>query len=312
MSDLGLPPPDFSLGAAAGSHAEQTARVMVAYEKVCLDNRPDVVVVAGDVNSTLAAALAAKKLNLAVVHLEAGLRSGDRTMPEEINRLAIDAICDVLWPPSPDATRNLLAEAHSSSAITEIGNAMIDSYVMLSPQIESAARASNRGRYLLVTLHRPANVDKPESLRMLVDCLVATSTKLPIVFPVHPRTRKSLVEFGLMPRVQSCGTIEILEPQSYVKFMALVLGAAVVLTDSGGVQEETTYLGIPCLTLRTTTERPITITQGSNRLVNIADLDTALDAALEGGRPLGTRPNLWDGQAATRAAADLKRRFLEK
>ena len=267
--DLRLPEPGFHLEVGSGSHAEQTGRVMIEYEKIAERARPDWIVVAGDVNSTLACALVGAKLRIPVVHLEAGLRSGDRSMPEEINRLATDAISDVLWTPSADADANLLRENVPAGKIDRVGNFMIDSYEMLRESI-AAAKVVERmslipGRYAVVTLHRPANVDHADSLGSLVAQLANASRFLPIVFAVHPRTRKRLHEFGLMARLEDCEGMRLTEPLGYIEFMNLVSHAAVAVTDSGGVQEETTYLGIPCLTLRDTTERPITIDEGSNR-----------------------------------------------
>jgi UDP-N-acetylglucosamine 2-epimerase (non-hydrolysing) len=310
--DLRLPEADFHLEVGSGSHAEQTGRVMIEYEKIAEQARPDWIVVAGDVNSTLACALVGAKLCIPVVHLEAGLRSGDRSMPEEINRLATDAISDVLWTPSADADANLLRENVPVERIDRVGNFMIDSYEMLRDSI-AAAKVVERlsltpGGYAIVTLHRPANVDNGGSLGSLVAQLTNASRSLPIVFAVHPRTRKRLHEFGLMSRLENCAGIRITEPMGYIEFMNLVSHAAVAVTDSGGVQEETTYLGIPCLTLRDTTERPITIEEGSNRLVPTGALLDALGDVMNGRSSRGRRPALWDGHAAERSVAALRRR----
>jgi len=310
--DLKLPEPDFHLEVGSGSHAEQTGRVMIEYEKVVQRARPNWVVVAGDVNSTLACALVGAKFCIPVVHLEAGLRSGDRSMPEEINRLATDAIADVLWTPSADADANLLRENVPADKIDRVGNFMIDSYEMLRDSIAAANTVERLAlpvrRYAVVTLHRPANVDSIDSLASLVAQLSSASRHLPMVFAVHPRTRKRLCEFGLMAGLESCAGIRLTEPLGYIEFMNLVSNAAVVVTDSGGVQEETTYLGIPCLTLRDTTERPITIEEGSNRLVQTHALIDALDDAMNGRSRSGRRPALWDGRAAERSVAALRRR----
>jgi UDP-N-acetylglucosamine 2-epimerase (non-hydrolysing) len=310
--DLRLPEPDFHLEVGSGSHAEQTGRVMIEYEKIAELAHPDWVVVPGDVNSTLACALAAAKLCIPVVHLEAGLRSGDRRMPEEINRLATDAIADVLWTPSADADANLLRENVAAEKIDRVGNFMIDSYEMLRAPIAAAKtveRMALSGRqYAVVTLHRPANVDSAPSLTSLITQLSSASSSLPMVFAVHPRTRKRLDEFGLMATLENCANIKLTEPLGYIEFMNLVSNAAVVVTDSGGVQEETTYLGIPCLTLRDTTERPITIEEGSNRLVQPHALMDALGDVLNGRSRTGRRPALWDGKAALRAVDALRRR----
>ena len=247
LQDLRVPAPDFHLGVGSGSHAEQTGGVMMAYEKVCLENRPDWIVVVGDVNSTAACAMVGAKLWIPVVHLEAGLRSGDRRMPEEINRLVTDAIADVLWTPSPDADENLLAEGVTKDKIDRIGNIMIDSFEMLREGIESANTAAELGltpgEYALVTLHRPSNVDALETLKPIVDALLEAAKSLPIVFVAHPRTINGLEKFSLKDALAGDPNITLLEPVPYIRFMSLVTGARVVITDSGGLQEETTYLG---------------------------------------------------------------------
>jgi UDP-N-acetylglucosamine 2-epimerase (non-hydrolysing) len=310
LRDLRLPPPVHQLGIGSGSHAEQTAAVMIAYEKVALAERPDWLIVVGDVNSTLAGALVGAKLGIKVVHLEAGLRSRDRTMPEEINRLATDAVADILWTPSPDGDENLLAEGVPAERITRVGNIMLDSFELVRPQIEAANIAGQlgleRGGFGIVTLHRPSNVDDKAKLAELVGALVAVQSKLPLVFAVHPRTRARLAEFALRDPLEASG-IRLIDPLPYVAFMSLVTQSALAITDSGGIQEETTYLGIPCLTLRENTERPITIEQGTNRLVRAADLATDVGKALAGGVP-GARPDLWDGKTAQRCVDDLRRR----
>jgi UDP-N-acetylglucosamine 2-epimerase (non-hydrolysing) len=312
LEDLGVPAPDFHLGVGSGSHAEQTGGVMIAYEKVCLEHRPDWIVVVGDVNSTAACAMVGAKLWIPVVHLEAGLRSRDRKMPEEINRLVTDAICDVFWTPSEDADENLLAEGVEASQIDRIGNIMIDSFEMLRESIESsgiqAQLGIEQGSYALVTLHRPSNVDAASSLAPIVDALVAVSSELPIVFVAHPRTIQGLERFELKNRLQDASQITLLEPQPYIKFMNLVTGARAVITDSGGIQEETTYLGIPCLTLRENTERPVTVSLGTNRLVDAGTLLDHLGMVLSGDWPKGERPALWDGRTAARAVKFLEER----
>ena len=309
--DLGLPEPDYHLGIGSGSHAEQTAGVMVAYEKLCRRERPDWTVVVGDVNSTMAATLAAKKLLIPVAHLEAGLRSGDRIMPEEINRIVTDAIADVLWTPSSDADANLHHEGVPAAKIEFVGNIMIDAFELHRGRIEAAQAPAKMGlapgAYAVVTLHRPSNVDEREALSAVVESLCAIAEKLSIVFPLHPRTRKQLEQFGLFERLRSGKGIVLAEPMGYVEFMSLVRSAACVITDSGGVQEETTYLGIPCLTLRDTTERPVTVSEGTNRLVKIADLAVRVEQVRAGAWPKGRRPELWDGHTAKRVAASLAR-----
>jgi UDP-N-acetylglucosamine 2-epimerase (non-hydrolysing) len=312
--DLRLPRPHFHLEVGSGSHAQQTGGVMIAYEKVAQEQKPDWIVVVGDVNSTLACALVGTKLWIPVAHLEAGLRSRDRRMPEEINRLATDAISDLLWTPSRDGDENLLAEGVPADRIELIGNVMIDSFEMMRATIEAdGTRASydlEPHRYAVVTLHRPSNVDSRETLGAIVDNLVQASRRLPLVFPVHPRTRKCLQQFGLEAELLRSGAIKLVEPLGYVQFMNLVVNAAVALTDSGGVQEETTYLGIPCLTLRENTERPVTITEGTNRLISTENLLAALDGALNASGGTPRRPALWDGKAAVRAADSLRRRLV--
>jgi len=309
--DLRLPEPTHHLEVGSGTHAEQTGRTMIAYEAVCMRERPDAVVVVGDVNATVACAMVGTKLWIPVVHLEAGLRSRDRRMPEEINRLATDAIADLLWTPSPDADTNLRAEGVPAEKIVCIGNIMIDSFEMLREKIEGADTRRRLGLddrpYTVVTLHRPSNVDEREKLAELVATLVALSRELQVVFAIHPRTRKRLEDFGLLTAITSNPAILATEPLSYIEFMSLVTRCTLAITDSGGVQEETTYLGIPCATLRENTERPITLTEGTNRLLQPPGLVAAAREALEGRWPVGRKPALWDGKTAGRAAQSLHR-----
>ena len=313
--DLELPAPDFHLNVGSGSHAEQTGGVMIAYEKVVLDQKPDCIIVVGDVNSTAACSMVGAKLRIPVVHLEAGLRSGDRSMPEEINRLVTDAIADVLWTPSADANENLAAEGVPVSKIDLIGNIMIDSFEMLRERIEASdARDKlklNTGKYAVVTLHRPSNVDRLEALQPIVSALQLIAQQIPVVFVAHPRTIKSLKAFGLYDPLSAAGNVMLLDPLAYVDFMSVVTGACAVLTDSGGLQEETTYLGIPCLTLRENTERPITMILGTNRLVRADTLRGELARVLAGDWPQGERPPLWDGHTAGRAVESLAKRIGE-
>ena len=316
LQDLGIPNPDFHLGVGSGSHAEQTGGVMIAYEKLCMEHRPDWIVVVGDVNSTAACTQVGTKLWIPVVHLEAGLRSGDRTMPEEINRLITDAIADVLWTPSADADENLLGEGVSADKIDLIGNIMIDSFEMLRDKIEASTARDElgltSGQYALVTLHRPSNVDSMESLDPLVNALVDASKSLPVIFVAHPRTIAGLEKFDLKEKLEAADNVTLLEPLPYIRFMNVVTGARLVITDSGGLQEETTYLDIPCLTLRENTERPITVTQGTNKLVSAGNLAEHLSQVLAGNWPNGVCPPLWDGQTATRAVESLRRRNSER
>jgi UDP-N-acetylglucosamine 2-epimerase (non-hydrolysing) len=312
FADLSLPQPDHHLGVGSGSHAEQTGNVMIAYERIAMAERPDWLIVVGDVNSTLACALVGAKLRIPVVHLEAGLRSRDRDMPEEINRLATDAIADILWTPSPDGDENLLGEGCSPARISNVGNIMMDSFELVRPKIAAADEPGAlglAGAYGVVTLHRPSNVDDPATLAALVEALLDVQTRLPLVFPVHPRTAQRLAVAGLDAKLAAAG-VTLAGPLPYVRFMSLVAGAAAAITDSGGIQEETTYLGIPCLTLRENTERPITITQGTNRLVNAQTLAAALDAALATPAADRPRPANWDGRTAMRCVEDLRRRTV--
>ena len=311
--DLGLPAPAYNLGVGSGSHAEQTGGVMIAFEKICVESRPDVIVVVGDVNSTAACAMVGTKLWIPVVHLEAGLRSRDRRMPEEINRLVTDAIADVLWTPSGDADENLLSEGVAKEKITMVGNIMIDSFELLRDKIESSQSRAQFGLqsrdFAVVTLHRPSNVDNRDILTTIVDELTKVSRHIRLAFVVHPRTKKTLVSFGLYGQLSENAEIVLVDPLPYIDFMGLATRAKFVITDSGGLQEETTYLGIPCLTLRENTERPITITQGTNRLVKPGELLESVEAILAGDWPTGSRPALWDGNTAQRATEDLSRRL---
>ncbi|MFI6740294.1 non-hydrolyzing UDP-N-acetylglucosamine 2-epimerase [Nonomuraea sp. NPDC050451] len=303
FADLGLPEPVANLGVGSGSHAKQTAALLVGLEEVVQEQDPDLVVVYGDVNSTLAAILVCAKLGVRTAHVEAGLRSFDRGMPEEVNRVVTDALADVLFATSPEALAYLANEGVPASKVHLVGNPMIDSLYSALPSLDPAPvaeRLAIPARYAVATLHRPANVDTPEAARELVDAVLQVSRQIPIVVPIHPRGKARLAEAGLVDGE----SIKVVDPLGYVDFLSLVRGAALVVTDSGGVQEETTVLGVPCLTVRPNTERPITITHGTNRLVTPALLPAAAEKALADGAatPAGELPMLWDGQAGPRIA----------
>lgn len=306
FQDFNLPEPHIHLGVGSGSHAEQTGQVMIAYEKVLEQEKPDLVVVVGDVNSTVAATLSAVKLGIRTAHLEAGLRSFDRTMPEEINRIVTDAIADYLWTPSPDGNENLINEGVDISKISHVGNIMIDSLEMMREKIASIETLGQfnleEGGYGVVTLHRPSNVDNLKTLKKLCHVLSDISNKMPLIFPVHPRTSKQLEKTGYINLLKGSKQFTLTQPLGYKEFMSLVMQSRLLITDSGGIQEETTYLGIPCLTLRENTERPITITEGTNRLCRHDTIMAMVDDILAGRFPKGKRPHLWDGKAAVRIA----------
>ncbi len=343
FEDLGLPDPDLHLGVGSGTHAEQTGQVMIAYEKVLLEKRPDLVIVVGDVNSTVACALAASKIsynstkgaNLVppraqrssstavlkrsdpraghrplIAHLESGLRSFDRSMPEEINRLVTDALADVLWTPSPDADQNLTREGISPHKIHCVGNIMIDSLEMLREKIQKEAVYKEfrlkPGDYGLVTLHRPSNVDGQEALKSICYTLMRIAQKIPLIFPVHPRTRKNLQQNSLISLIDDSPNFYITEPLNYIRFMNLVFNCRFAITDSGGIQEETTYLGIPCLTMRPNTERPITIERGTNQLCKPGNLEEKVETILCEKATRMSTIEFWDGKAASRVVKSIK------
>ncbi len=307
--DLGIPAPDVNLGVGAGSHAEQTARVMMAFEEVCLHQSPDWVVVVGDVNSTMACAITAKKIGIPVAHVEAGLRSRDFTMPEEINRVCTDAVSDLLFTTDPIASGNLEREGVARGRVFFVGNTMIDTLLRhinraqslpLPPGIEA-------GSYALLTLHRPANVDSPEVLTAILEAIAEIPSGIPVLFPAHPRTRNRLDQFGLCERLEAARHLTLLEPLSYLPFIGLVARSRMVLTDSGGIQEETTVLGVPCITMRPNTERPITCEVGTNILVGTdpARIRAAIVAVLNGKPGRHSIPERWDGHAAERIVETL-------
>lgn len=302
--DLGIREPDINLRVGSGSHAEQTARVMLAFEPLCLEKRPDWVIVVGDVNSTLACSLVAKKLNIAVAHVEAGLRSGDRSMPEEINRICTDAISDLLFTTDELANANLLREGIPAQRIRFAGNTMIDTLVRNRERALATPLPSGvaEREYAVVTLHRPANVDDPERLGRILQALETVAERIPLVFPAHPRTQKNLERFHLADRLIRTNALRPTPPMSYLQFIGLIARSRFVLTDSGGIQEETTFLGVPCLTMRSNTERPITCSVGTNVLVG-SDPEKICNAAfeaLDGRGAAGSIPEKWDGHTAER------------
>ena len=317
FQQLGMPNPDCNLGVGSGTHAQQTAAIMQAFEPALCERKPDLVLVYGDVNSTLAAALVCSNLGVKVGHVEAGLRSGDRTMPEEINRLLTDQLADILFTPSPDGDENLSREGIDFSKIHRVGNVMIDSLLALLPSTDNCFPVDVRSPYALVTLHRPSNVDNLPWLSDLLTTLSDLSTQLNILFPVHPRTRHRLKDVGMSWSADD-SRLRLLDPLPYLEFIALERRAAVVITDSGGIQEETTFLDVPCLTVRENTERPITMTMGTNQLVgrDLKKLRTAVREILSSerkakaaGMPNTNRIPLWDGKAAERIAQLVVRGF---
>jgi UDP-N-acetylglucosamine 2-epimerase (non-hydrolysing) len=309
---LGIPQPDIFLGVGSGSHAEQTARVMIEFERVLSADRPDFVVVVGDVNSTLACSITAAKLWVPVAHVEAGLRSFDRRMPEEINRIVTDALSEILFTTSRDADANLIQEGVAQEKIFFVGNVMIDTLMKHRDQaslMHTPARFDlEPGHYAVLTLHRPSNVDVPEVLAGLLEALSRIQKDIPILFPAHPRTIKRITEFGFKGRLDTAPGLRVIEPLGYLEFLDLMMHAQMVLTDSGGIQEETTILGIPCLTIRENTERPVTISEGTNILVG-TDPERIVDEAqriLSGESKAGRVPELWDGHAAERIVRILR------
>jgi UDP-N-acetylglucosamine 2-epimerase (non-hydrolysing) len=314
FEELGIPVPDVNMEVGSGSHAVQTANIMTRFEPVCVAEAPDWVVVVGDVNSTLACTLVASKLHIKVAHVEAGLRSFDRTMPEEINRIVTDALADLLLTPSEDANENLLREGVPAKKIRLVGNIMIDA---LLENLEKARQSAilkslnlNRGEFVYVTLHRPNNVDCEGSLSAIVAELKKLAAQMPVVFPMHPRTRKMLSEFGIS--LNGASRFNVIEPIGYHDSLCLTENARLVLTDSGGLQEESTYFRTPCLTLRPNTERPVTVTLGSNRLTSVEHLPADLSHVLNGKAKAGEIPPLWDGRAAPRIVSVLTETALPR
>jgi len=311
IEDLEIPQPDFMLGVRSGPHGEITGRMLIELERIFLELEPACVVVVGDVDSTLAGALAAVKLGIPCAHVEAGLRSFDRSMPEEINRIVTDRVSDLLFTTSADSDRNLIAEGANETAIHRVGNVMIDTLVTNLERAKKrpvlASLSVTPDSYALATLHRPANVDDPAVLASLLGAIEWIQTQLPVVLALHPRTKKRLEGFSLMRRIASMPNLRITEPLGYLDFLALTASPKLVLTDSGGLQEETTVLGVPCLTLRTYTERPITVSVGSNTVVgpDPRKIRDAVREILSGRGKTGAIPELWDGRAGTRIAAAL-------
>ncbi len=322
FEDLEIPKPDIDLEVGSGTHAEQTAEIMKRFEPVLQQEKPDYILVVGDVNSTIACALTASKLGIKIIHVEAGLRSFDRTMPEEINRVLTDAISDILFTSERSAEDNLVSEGISKEKIYFIGNVMIDTLLKQKKKASESAvlfrlglngsgdKTQNRGpaAYAVVTLHRPSNVDNKKQLQEIMDAVSVIAKEVPVIFPIHPRTKQRLFDFGLDHLTDSNGKkatgsgIFLIEPLGYLDFLHLMTNSSLVLTDSGGMQEETTVLGVPCLTLRQNTERPVTVTEGTNRIVGIDGQKIIKEglAALSGAIPRGCIPEMWDGKAAER------------
>jgi UDP-N-acetylglucosamine 2-epimerase (non-hydrolysing) len=315
FEDLELPNPNVYLGVGSGSHAQQTAKIMVEFEKVVEDQKPDLVLVVGDVNSTLACSLVGAKMGVRIAHVEAGLRSFDRTMPEEINRLVTDAVADFLFVSEPSGIKNLKHEGISDEKVFFVGNVMIDSLIYYRQKAKRSEVPKTLGlkphQYILVTIHRPSNVDQKLNLQRIFSVLQRLSERLTVVFPIHPRTRKMIGQFGMEESVRAIPNLILTDPLGYLDFLSLMDSAAVLITDSGGIQEETTYLQVPCLTLRENTERPITIEVGTNQLCG-ADLESVVPKCFEvmnGKAKRGTVPELWDGHAAERITEILASRI---
>lgn len=308
FTDLGMSAPDVYLGIGSGSHAEQTARTMIELEKVFLKEKPDLISVVGDVNSTIAGALVASKMGIRIAHVEAGLRSFDMRMPEEVNRIVTDRLADLLLTPSPDADANLLKEGVDPSRIHFVGNVMIDTLLASKARADQLSTLKDLGLapqgYAVCTLHRASNVDDPKVLSGLLSSLAHISARLPVIFPVHPRTRKMLADHGLSGMLERSPGLRLVEPMGYLEFLALTSQARLILTDSGGLQEESTALGVPCLTLRENTERPITVEQGTNTVVGVDPVRITEEAerALGGQGKQGRIPEKWDGRSAERIA----------
>ena len=306
FDELGMPKPDIYLGVGSGSHAKQTAQIMVDFEEICEENKPSMVVVAGDVNSTIACALVSSKMNIPVAHVEAGLRSFDMGMPEEINRILTDRISNLLFTPSLDANQNLMNEGVNENSIKLVGNIMIDS-LLNNMEISKKSRIHNelnivKGEYATITLHRPSNVDFKGVFSGIIEAFEIIGKEIPIIFPAHPRTSNMITKFGFEDRVNQIPNFQMIKPQGYLDFLALIKHSKAVLTDSGGLQEETTALGIPCITIRENTERPITVTEGTNTIVGskTKNIVKEWDNISKNKGKKGNVPELWDGKTAER------------
>lgn len=321
FEELGIPEPDIFMSAGSGSHSQQTSKIMVAFEELCQASRPDAVLVVGDVNSTLACSIVSKKMNIPVAHVEAGLRSGDTTMPEEINRLVTDSISDWFFVTEPSGIAHLKREGKSDSEIHYVGHVMVDNLLFQAKKLADADTSYyetnsfkmnhvlHNNRYGVITLHRPSNVDNIEIMTRISKALKEIATKIPLIFPVHPRTQKNLKKFN----IDLGPDITLVGPQAYMAFLDLWKDAALVLTDSGGLQEETTALDVPCITIRENTERPITVEEGSNVLVGTdpAQIINEVHKILRGKGKKGYRPNMWDGKAAERIVKILVKKLTD-
>lgn len=313
FEDLELPEPDFYLGVGSGTHAEQTGKVMMEFEKVLLQEKPDYVLVVGDVNSTIACTLTAAKLHIKTIHVEAGLRSGDRKMPEEVNRVLTDSISDLLFVTEKSGMENLKKEGIPEDKVYFVGNVMIDSVAYYLSKAEQSNILNDlsleAGKYILVTLHRPSNVDEPKQLKKLIEMLNRLSERRKVIFPVHPRTKNNLANQSFNQPINQ--SVQLCDPIGYIDFLALTKNAELILTDSGGIQEESTYLGVQCITLRNSTERPVTVDVGTNQLLgnNLTAAEKTANEVLNGKIKLGSIPELWDGKAAERIVSAIIDRF---
>lgn len=316
FNQLELPKPDYFLGIGGGTHTQQTAKIMIEFEKVVNDEKPDLILVVGDVNSTVACTLVAIKMGVPLAHVEAGLRSGDRSMPEEVNRLMTDAVSDYLFVTEQSGMINLAKEGVPDEKVFFVGNVMIDSLAYFRQKASKSdileQAKTNKGEYILMTMHRPANVDNKEGLESILEIIEDAAKHKKVIFPMHPRTSNNIEKFGLRERLENIDNFVLMGPQGYLQFLRLMENAAIIITDSGGIQEETTYLQVPCLTFRDTTERPITTTLGTNQLLkdlNPKTVHQKMIEILDGKARKGAVPPLWDGQAAERIAAILVNSF---